>query len=378
MTRLRFARALAVPILAFGLASGCDGDLDGDGWADAIDDCPGVANGNQLDTDHDGRGDACDPDAVKKILLVTTSTPDGTPYQSADELLAIMDDVAAWYQEVSYGNLRIAGRLHPEDPVDVAGPIPVGVAYDGYNDGEILQTVNQALFASGLNPNDYDQVIYVVVDTFGNRTPGGFTAGYASGGGLVWMRAVALDRIGPVAHEMGHNMRLGHANLLQCSRPQPYDLAYTGCTQVEYLDSFDTMGWSELRGHFSGFNREQAGFFVPGNVQTVTESGHYWLAPIEVPGGDARVLKIRRTASEFLYLEYRQPIGYDEISIDYFSGTSDGVQIRSVAEGDAYTALIRPNGAFSLAPGKSYDAVTFTVTTLWSLPNATMVDIQFR
>jgi hypothetical protein len=37
-------------------------DGDGDGIPDATDNCPAVANADQLDTDHDGKGDACDAD----------------------------------------------------------------------------------------------------------------------------------------------------------------------------------------------------------------------------------------------------------------------------------------------------------------------------
>ena len=37
-------------------------DIDGDGYIDAIDNCPNVANQNQLDTDQDGMGDVCDLD----------------------------------------------------------------------------------------------------------------------------------------------------------------------------------------------------------------------------------------------------------------------------------------------------------------------------
>jgi hypothetical protein len=38
------------------------GDRDSDGISDLVDNCPNVANQNQLDSDHDGLGDACDPD----------------------------------------------------------------------------------------------------------------------------------------------------------------------------------------------------------------------------------------------------------------------------------------------------------------------------
>lgn len=36
------------------------GDLDGDGRADGVDNCPGIANADQADTDLDGVGNACD------------------------------------------------------------------------------------------------------------------------------------------------------------------------------------------------------------------------------------------------------------------------------------------------------------------------------
>jgi Thrombospondin type 3 repeat len=45
-------------------------DADRDGVPDASDNCPGVANANQRDSNRDGKGDACQPDRVKPRIRV--------------------------------------------------------------------------------------------------------------------------------------------------------------------------------------------------------------------------------------------------------------------------------------------------------------------
>ena len=66
---------------------GCGGpvttDADGDGVADAVDNCPTVANADQSDFDADGLGDACDPDddndgVVDLADACPASSPGGT------------------------------------------------------------------------------------------------------------------------------------------------------------------------------------------------------------------------------------------------------------------------------------------------------------
>jgi hypothetical protein len=62
---MKNVRLVFVALLAMGAfqAAGCvssDEDTDNDGIDDGLDNCPAVANNNQLDVDNDGVGDVCD------------------------------------------------------------------------------------------------------------------------------------------------------------------------------------------------------------------------------------------------------------------------------------------------------------------------------
>lgn len=59
-----------------GAGDACDADDDNDGIDDAADDCRVVVNMDQIDTDHDGAGDACDPDDDNDDIL---DGPDNCP-----------------------------------------------------------------------------------------------------------------------------------------------------------------------------------------------------------------------------------------------------------------------------------------------------------
>src|SRR5262249_15803978 len=58
-----------------GLAQGVDSD--GDGWCDAIYNCPKIPNPAQLDSDADGIGDACDEAEALNLFLRGDTNGDG-------------------------------------------------------------------------------------------------------------------------------------------------------------------------------------------------------------------------------------------------------------------------------------------------------------
>ncbi|MBW0254217.1 DUF4214 domain-containing protein [Cellulomonas sp. PS-H5] len=94
-------------------------------------------------------------------------------------------------------------------------------------------------------------------------------------GGAIWLNGDTSTYV--LAHELGHNLGLGHANTLTCrsgSSRTPLTSDLAGCTAVEYGDNTDVMG--------QGRNLSSPGSISSGFAQSLG-----WADVVTVPGPPA-------------------------------------------------------------------------------------------
>ena len=103
-------------------------DVDNDGVPDAQDNCPSVANADQADMDHDGLGNACDPDA-NGDGVADTLQPSGTPVGS-------------------FSNV-VPGKTNPTTGSVVSGSVTVADLADPAKGVQITATTNAVLSVCG-------------------------------------------------------------------------------------------------------------------------------------------------------------------------------------------------------------------------------------
>ena len=136
------------------------------------------------------------------------------------------------------------------------------------------------------------------------------TDGLASGG-LSYVRSPLASL---VAHELGHNLGLGHSDALLC--PTTSDGAYSdptwgnSCRQVSYRDYYDVMGASWGRfGTLSAGHADRLGLLGAG-VQAVTSPATATLRPISGLSG-LRALRVQDPGGGTYYVEFRPASGRD-------------------------------------------------------------------
>ena len=167
---------------------------------------------------------------------------------------------------------------------------------------------------------------------FPKFTACGGIAGLGSvGGGVVWSNGygTGYSGVGVIGHELGHNLGLGHSQLLDCSVTgvRVMDTDPAGCSARSYADTNDIMGisWNN-QGFLNAVHLRSLGLFASGGQATPADTASIDLAPLET-GTGTRILTLSDGGTHYV-VEFRRPIGRDAWLATYPSWGSSGVTIR--------------------------------------------------
>lgn len=286
--------------------------------------------------------------------------------------------VNSYYKDNSFNKISFSGDVVGEFTVPSFSTCDTA-SWGYYADTEAVN--------SGINIGDYSRIVYVFKSPPAACTImlGGGEGGAGTIGGNP-SRSWIFDKSWYVyVHELGHNLGVHHANLLNCGS-KSIDIPSL-CQSGEYGDPTDVMGTAGaigLRAHFNGPHKVAMGW-IP-NVQTITTSGTYTIAPLESSTSQVQVLRINKPDTlEYYYLSYRQKIGFDS---GFYDGWIQGANLHVWNENpSSQTKLLdlsptTHNGEQGLTDGASFFDQINNITvkqlshTLYSSGNPGSVTVE--
>lgn len=261
---------------------------------------------------------------TKKVLIIRVDFSDkvGTPVNPSDIDQPITEDYAVnrfnaangvrdFYQQGSYGKTTLAiAPTVSNNSADVTNVLRMPQTAAIYATGGLNSLLHShartAAQTAGFAVDSYDRICVVFGDLSGIA---GSKITYGGLGDIIgknfWINGHFTFAI--VAHEIGHNYGLNHANLWKVTDGNP--VSTTG-TSVEYGDVFDIMGnGSSIDHHFSAWNKSILQWIPDTAVTTITSGGTYRVYRFDHEGANLAnplALKIVRNRNEDYWIGHRR------------------------------------------------------------------------
>jgi hypothetical protein len=235
----------------------------------------------------------------KRLLYVRVDFSDdvGEPIsvQSAQNVITQVDQ---FMRANSFDKTRITGTVVP---MVLRLPRPKAMYGSSNNTSGLLSDARAAARMAGFDPATYD------LDVVAFRRISAFSwAGLGRVGGAgTWING--SFGLGTLAHELGHNFGLPHANFWQAGG----ETIIGAGNEQEYGNPFDTMGGGAGTGHFGAwYKSEFLDWLEPAQVAKVTVSNTYRIADLEQPSvGQQQALEVPISAVRSYWVEYRPASG---------------------------------------------------------------------
>jgi hypothetical protein len=265
------------------------------------------------------------------VILVQFSTGGTWAGMGVDKTAAanvVGTNVNAYYQEQTYGQIGFTATGY--GPYTIAGN-PSNCLTESQN------WMTSAMQAAGVGPGDYQHVVVAFPTLPPMTCP---WSGQAQIGGTgVWVNGAPTLRV--LAHELGHNLGIGHAGGLACTGAP----ISTSCSTPDpYGDPFDPMGGYSGPVRQMNMEHKLALNLLPASaVKVVGVSGTYHVAPMETLSGTPELLRIPKVGGGNYYVEYRYPIGAFDSQAPALQGVlvrTEGTQPSPVSPNAPDTLLI--------------------------------------
>ena len=240
----------------------------------------------------------------KKVLVMMvklegdhSNDADGIPI-TADRIAASMDTVNLYYQEASFYQISFLTDIVGWYTVKPCTG-PGGCSFDTYG-----KSADEIAKANGMDLDNYNHILYVFPDDV------------RDGSAVMFGRKARVHgTVKPdiIAHEIGHNLGLDHANTLICKNVA-IDF-FSKCKMKEYGDPFEIMGmrFNNYMLHINAPHKINLGWIPFTRIQKVTTNGVYEITPLELNLGEVQALEISKpdTRNNY-YISFRQQIGFDQ------------------------------------------------------------------
>ncbi|HRN85857.1 MAG TPA: hypothetical protein PK863_00875 [Candidatus Dojkabacteria bacterium] len=247
-------------------------------------------------------------------------------------------------QKVSKGRFKL-GEVKVEDWYKIdTKDIPTNDVCTVYDINTIINHLDEQYNADVYNKN-YQSLIFII-DAECYRG-GRAVSRFETGQGYIYLSTDAFKE-GVIAHEMGHNLDIHHANSYDCGLEMYGQSA--SCKTKEYGSPFSVMGldvYDNLFREFNGAERIRAGWLNSSEITKVTQSGKYTIYPLSEVTTQPKVLEIMKSdiqTDERYYIDFRTPTApFDSIDSDLY----DGANVTGVGIQTTFTQTYNPDSLFS-------------------------------